>query len=257
MKRYYKNLTITGKTDGFGCQLNAVFSGVAYCENISHYRYVHTPFNTISHGFESQEWVDKINNFVGIPDMRRGRKIHVKSKYMKAVFRNPAQWYKTKVLAKLRYWYWKHKTPSDVDIVVHIRRGDIKPNHPSAGQAARFMPNEWYNQRLPIIFAQYPDDYRITIHSEGDFSDFESIIDNWPKSIIDRITWKLGVNMSSDCQNNMLEAFHDMASAKVLIQSKSGLSYTSGILNHNDVFFKMGSMAIGQTLPIDNWKVIQ
>ncbi len=37
----YKNLTITGKTDGFGCQYNAVLSGMAFCDKHNSYRYVH------------------------------------------------------------------------------------------------------------------------------------------------------------------------------------------------------------------------
>ena len=48
-----KNYTMSGKTDGFGCQLNAVFSAIAFCEHDPNYVYVHTPFFHVSHGWDS------------------------------------------------------------------------------------------------------------------------------------------------------------------------------------------------------------
>lgn len=248
----YKNLTIRGKTDGFGCQLNAKFSGIAFCENTSgRYRYIHTPFTSVSHGYG--DYSEKINQFIGIPDMRNGRKIHVVYRFMRNVFSNPSAFYTNRVLTKIRDWYWKDKTKSDVDIVVHIRRGDCRFHKSGIG---RFMNNTWYNRNLPSILIKHPDNYKITIHSEGDISEFESITDGWPNSITDRIVWKLGENYNPECENNMLAAFHDMCSAKVFIQSKSGLSYTSAILNDGIVYFKTGSNAIGQKYPINGWNLL-
>ena len=50
----YKNLTVRGKTDGFGCQLNAKLSGLAFCYNHPNYRYIHTPFVSVSHGWREE-----------------------------------------------------------------------------------------------------------------------------------------------------------------------------------------------------------
>lgn len=248
----YKNLTIRGKTDGFGCQLNAVFSGIAFCTNVPRYRYVHTPFYSVSHGY--RDLSNEVNNFIGIPDMRHGKKIHVVYRYMDAVFKNPRAFYTNQVLDKIRGWYWANKNKSDVDIVIHIRRGDVQPQN-GGDRRRRFMSNSWYNLVLKDMITNYPDDYRIIVHSEGEMNEFESIMDGWPNSIKDRMFWKLGKDNDANCEHNMLSAFHDMCSAKVLIQSKSGLSYTSGIINDQIVYFKSGNKAIGQRQPINNWNV--
>lgn len=249
----YKNLTICGKTDGFGCQLNAVFSGVAFCENVKGYRYVHTPFSNVSHGYRNL--ATKINEFIGIPNMRHGKKIHVVCQYMNAVFSNPSVFYTNSVLEKIRNWFWSNKTKTNTDIVIHIRRGDVQLDK-GGDRTRRFITNLWYNIRLPPIISQYPDDYKITIHSEGNINQFDSITEGWSNSIKDRIIWKLGEDDNPECEHNMLSAFHDMCSAKVLIQSKSGLSYTSGIINDSIVYFKTGSKAIGQRSPISNWNLL-
>jgi len=73
-------------------------------------------------------------------------------------------------------------------------------------------------------------------------------MDGWPEEIKSRTTWKLNACLK--------EAFNDMVTAKVFFQSKSGLSYTAGILSDGEVYFKMGSSARGQKYPLQNWIVI-
>lgn len=187
--------------------------------------------------------------------MRHGKKIHVVYRYMNAIFKNPKPFYTTQVLDRIRGWYWNNKTKANVDIVVHIRRGDVQIQH-GGDRRRRYMTNAWYNSRLPTIVSNYPEDYTITIHSEGDISEFQSITEGWSNSIKDRIIWKLGQDNDPSCEHNMFSAFHDMCSAKVLIQSKSGLSYTSGIINDQTVYFKTGNSAIGQRHPINNWNIL-
>ena len=67
-----QNLTIRGKTDGFGCQLNAVFSAIAFCEHDPNYVYVHTPFYSVSHGWgwEKDEENKKIDKAIGFANTR-------------------------------------------------------------------------------------------------------------------------------------------------------------------------------------------
>ena len=254
---WYKNLTIKGKTDGFGCQLNAKLSGFAFCDNHPNYRYVHTPFSTVSHGYRGKEDVEKINEFMGIPDNRRGKKIHSVFRCMDKVFNNPNDWYTNKTLAKLRSWYWKSPKPNvSPDIVVHIRRGDIQKHRRDGNRYRRFQPNSWYNKVIPKIASNYPEDFRIDIHSEGEYGEFISIFEDWPKDLIKRTTLKICETNSTTDDFNMLNAFHDMVSAKVLVQSKSGMSYTAGIYNENDVYFVLGNPDKGQKFPLANWKIV-
>ena len=105
-----KNLTVKGKRDGFGCQLNAKLSGIAFCYNHPNYRYVHTPFSSVSHGYRDRKNVDYINQFMSVhPDNRRGKKIHANFRYLKQVFAEPKAWYNTKTLSYIRSWYWSNK----------------------------------------------------------------------------------------------------------------------------------------------------
>jgi hypothetical protein len=251
----YKNLTIKGKTDGFGCQYNAILSGIAYCEKNAGYRYVHTPFSSVSHGYTSKEDSEKLNILTGIPNNSYGKKIHVAYKYMKNVFNNPKYYYDQAFRDKIREYYWKNKQPVNTDIVVHIRRGDMDKNYRCKG-TTRYIPNSYYNKLIPNIVRQYPDHYSITIHSEGEMSEFDGILKNWTKQMADRVIWKLGESFKSDCQFDLISAFHDMVCAKVLVQSKSGLSYTAGVLNKNLVYFMSGNRSVGQGIPLDDWIVI-
>lgn len=250
----FKNLTIRGKTDGFGCQWNAKLSGMAVCYNSrGRLRYVHTPFTTVSHCWNGSKEIQAINKFVGIPDNRHGRKIHVCQRFNKKVFANPAAYYTDHVLNIIRSHYWSTEkpNPSDCEIVVHIRRGDVQP-HRGGDRRARHMHNSWYNHNIPRVAQKYPSHYRIAIYSEGEVEEFAPIMDNWPKDLIDRTVFRLASPSLSFQEFDMLTAYHHFVTAKVFIMSKSGLAYTAGVFNEGDVYF-VGSGARGQTLPLRHW----
>ena len=269
------NITVAGKTDGFGCQLNAKLSGIALCVNDPKYRYVHTPFTTISHGMNN--YVDEINRWMNFP--YSGRRIHKTYKRIAKVHENPAHWYNNKALTELRTWFWRapsDKTVVDIDIAVHIRRGDVYPASQAKGRkvcpvtSGRYQSNKWYNKKIPEIASNYPDSYLINIYSEGNVEDFISIADGWPLDLKQRLNFRLApvshspnwskIDEVSLCnfhnhQYNMLTAWHHLVCAKVLVQAKSGLSYTAGIYNENDVWFTPGSRSTGQRLPLNHWKI--
>jgi len=257
----YSNLTITGKRDGFGCQYNAVLSGMALCHQNRKYRYVHTPFFQVSHGYQSPEKTSLVNKITGIPDGRHGKKIHISRKYIRRVFHNTPYYYSQSFRDVVRNYYWKNKTCVNVDIVVHIRRGDIHTGdrliNDKISKHPRYQSNKYYNKLIPSIVKNYPDHYTIAIHSEGDLSDFTGITDGWPENISERVIWKIGRNGDAQCKFDMLSAFHEMVCAKVLIQSKSGLSFVAGVLNTSDnVYFMPNSVSMGQKKPLENWKII-
>ena len=59
-------MTIYGKTDGFGSQLQAIFSLIAYCY-YKGYTYVHTPFYKMQHNDEHiQDFPNYMNSFINV-----------------------------------------------------------------------------------------------------------------------------------------------------------------------------------------------
>lgn len=253
----YKNYTIRGKKDGFGCQYNAKLSGLAFCLNsknwTTRYNYIHTPFMSVSHGWREEEATRKLNQFVGIPDNRVGRKIHVPKRFEGKVFGDPNAFYNSCTLDTIRGYYWStpKPAPADCEIVVHIRRGDVQL-HRGGDRRRRYMPNDWYNRVIPDVASRYPSHFKIAIHSEGEMSEFESIMDSWSPRLIERVVFKLAKDWVADQEFDLLTAFHEMVTAKVLVMSKSGLAYTAAILNENDVFF-LRNGARGQKIPLNHW----
>lgn len=252
-----KNLTVRGKTDGFGCQLNAKLSGFAYCFNHRWYRYIYTPFRTMEHDWDSPEDLKQTNQFIGFSDNRKGRRIHVAYKYMQVVFNNPNRFYNPATLDQIRSRYWSTPKPdkSETEIVVHIRRGDLMMGNKKfirRDRNRRFVSNEWYNVAIPALAAKYPDHYRIAIHSEGEIEDFLSIFYEWPRDLLDRVMLKVSKPLVRDQEYSLLRAFHDMATAPVFLGCKSGLSYTASIYNEGDIYF-LGSSAQGQQHKLNHW----
>jgi len=264
------NYTIRGKTDGFGCQYNAILSGIAFCEHDPNYNYIHTPFYSVSHGWGWEEnepessWkkrTDELNEFIGIPYPQEKQQIDKAQRFNKTVFNDnrPSNWYDDQTLKKIRKYYWSTPKPSkcEQDIVVHIRRGDVQPDGKGSDRRKRYTANEWYGGRIPWVASMYPESYTIAIHSEGEMDEFESIMDDWPTSLIDRTTWKLGKYWKHNVEFDLKRAFHDMVTSKVLVQSKSAFSYVAGILSEGDVFYYSGNKQSGQRYPLDNWRVMQ
>ena len=247
----YKNLTVRGKTDGFGCQLNAKLSGLAFCLNHPKYRYIHTPFSSVSHGWGEE--ADILNDFMGIPDNRHGKRVHAVYRAMNQVFADPNHFYNTATLEHMRKYYWSTSKPDKgkEEIVVHIRRGDVQINR-GGDRRRRHVPNFWYNATIPVLAKRYPD-YKIAIHSEGDMDEFQSIMTDWSQDLVDRVSWKLSQPYVRHQQFDLLTAFHEMVTAKVFLQSKSGLSYTAGLYCEGDVFF-LPSGAKGQRIGLNHWK---
>lgn len=248
-------LTCRGKTDGFGCQLNAKLSGIAFCETNSQWRWIHSPFTNVSHGYRGRQGSDKINKFMG-PPLRRWT--GVPNKIIKngctKVYLKPRFYYNNRSLSAIRSWFWGNKEPTDCDIAIHIRRGDVSSRQ-IGDRRRRFVSNLWYNKNIPKLIEGYPESYSINIYSEGVVEDFEPILNGWSSELKDRIVWKLGPPGAINCENNMLDTFHDMCSAKVLIQSWSGLSYCAGIINENTVLFRRGSRVVSQKRSLNHWNV--
>jgi hypothetical protein len=206
--------TIRGKTDGFGAQYHAIMSGIAIC-SYNKWSYIHTPMTSIEHGVNVQQ----MNEFIGIPQSSRSI-VNVSEAYSNTVHETdvPDIYYTDDVIKQIRGFYNSCPKPSlDVnDIVIHIRRGDI-----TARNTERYTNNHVYKQIIRQLNERYPT-YKITIHSQGNIEDFSDLISD---------------NVSFSLNKDLRVTFHSMATAKVLIMSKSSLSYSAAILNDKEVYY--------------------
>jgi len=258
-----KTYAIDGIRDGFGSQYLKKIGGFAYCEWEPNYKYIHIPFITIEH--VGPDMVEKLNKFIGIPDMRPGNSIDVKAKWQREVFDKPDRFYTDCTMDKIRAYYWANKKPESCqqDIVVHIRRGDLgkTPKGRRLIHPKRITPNEYYNKRIPMILNANPN-CSVKIHTSilanetrdsisGDdladcHKDYRSIFLGWDRSLIKRTT----LHINADIRNT----FHDMVTCKKLFMARSSLSYCAALLSVNEVFFQNGVSNSQTHWPLRFWK---
>lgn len=206
------------KSDGFGAQYWAMMSGIAICE-YKGYTYFHTPFKSIEHDVN----VEQLNEFIGIKqedsyDESLKQSIIVEM-YSSEVLNaeNPNLYFSDNVLNKIRTMYYSSYKPDipNIDIAIHIRRGDVSENDPST--KSRYTDNKTYVAIINQLKKLYPT-YKITIFSEGTVDDFK----------------ELNLDESNFILNGDIRfTFHCMVCAKVLITAMSAFSNAAGLLNVN------------------------
>ena len=217
MKKVY---TITGKTDGFGAQYQAIMSGIAICK-YKNYEYLHTPIKKLAH----VEIIDKLNEFIGIKSEKNNKPIDIKEEFSYEVHtsKNPSIYYTKEVIDIIRNYYYSTEKPSidNIDIAIHIRRGDVVKNTFGPGKIDRFTDENFYKEIIKKLLAKYPN-YIIHIYSQGKVEDF---------SIKEHSRLRFHLN------EDLITTFHSLVKAKIFIMAKSSLSYSAGILNENKVYY--------------------
>ncbi len=215
--------TITGKTDGFGAQYHAIMSGIAIC-TYKKYTYLHTPIKTLAHVKTIGE-LNELNEFIGINSIKKSKPIDIKEEFSFEVHtsKNPSIYYTKEVVDIIRNYYYSTGKPSldNIDIAIHIRRGDVVKNTFGPGKIDRFIDNNFYKEVINKLLTNYPN-YIIHIYSEGKVEDF---------SIKEHSRIKFHLN------ENLITTYHSLVKAKVLIMARSSLSYSAGILNENKVYY--------------------
>jgi hypothetical protein len=204
--------TIKGKHDGFGAQYHAMLSCIVYCHYYNH-EYIHTPFKNIEHNTD----VEKANHFIGIPYQKAS--FDIEKFYVEEVHWSPTPsiYYTDEIVNTIRDYYFKDKLPIDIDIAIHIRRGDVS----AYSNATRYTSNSDYCEIIKKLQQKYPH-YKITIFSEGKYEDFTEL--GLPECCFQLNT-------------NIFDVFHGLVCAKILVLSKSSFSYSAGILNPNTVYY--------------------
>lgn len=235
-KKQNINFCIHNKTDGFGSQLQACFSLIAYC-NYKEYNYIHKPFYAMHHNDENIEnFPSVMNQFINLEHIFKSTneltnyelsQLHqVKEGYFVHGSLKPEIFYNEEVLQIIRACYYSNPKPSIDDIylpntynvAVHIRRGDVNiQKYPT-----RFTSNTEYINMLKNINIIDKNNVVFHIVSEGNPDDFHDIIKEFPN-----IQLHLGINIQ--------KTFHLLVKADLLIMSKSSFCYCAALLNENKI----------------------
>ena len=224
-------LTIHGKTDGFGSQLHAVMSLIAYCRYSGH-NYIHTPFYKMQHNDDDiPDFPSKMNEFINaehiFPTINQlscydQSIIHkrLEGPFVHGSF-SPEYFYTDDVLSIFREMYFSKPKPTitydstTVNIALHIRRGDVS----NKKYLSRYTPNNDY-----IALLQKIDLVSHVVHlfSEGDEGNFADILEAFPS-----VTFVMHLN------EEITSTFHHLVMSDILIIAKSSFSYCAGLLNAN------------------------
>jgi len=253
--------TIVNKTDGFGSQLHACFSLIAYCV-YSNSRYVHSPFTRMQHNNEKNPIFPQImNDFINIES--KYDTIQQLSNYENSLVNgvqegyfvhgslHPEFFYNNKVLTILREIY-NSKPKADIpdydsskkNIALHMRRGDVNATkYPS-----RWSSDQDYINLLRKTIENIGKDgddnienYDIHILSEGEPSLFKTITDIYPD---------IKLHLSIDIQ----QTFHMMVITDVLIMSKSSFCYSAALINKNKIV--ANNLVRWWHKPLKTWSII-
>jgi hypothetical protein len=114
-------------------------------------------------------------------------------------------------------------------ISLHVRRGDVSPTYASS----LYTPDNIYVNCLSLIHGNYPPDWPIVIYSQGNPSQFQSLISELNQLIGRRIVLKLDEDiMSFDARSTLDE----LILSKVLIGSHSSFFHYALYLSSNMPF---------------------
>ena len=245
-------MTIHGKTDGFGSQLQAIFSLIAYCY-YKGYTYVHTPMYAMHHNNEKiKNFPAYMNNFINIE--HKFTTVEQLSNYDKSIVHtfkegyfvhgslHPEFFYNHHVIHLFREIYFSQEKPqlnydkNVKNIALHIRRGDVNKNkYPS-----RFSTNQQY---IDLLKKMTLDNSVIHIFSEGEKKDFQDIVEAFSNN-----------NIIMHINENIQLTFHYLVMADVLVLAKSSFSYCAGLLNKN---IKIANLITSWWhKPLRSWQIV-
>jgi len=216
--------TIAGKRDGFGSQYHGIMAGIAYCKKMN-YEYVHTPMSHISHSQNKN--IKKFNNLIGIPYSQNKTTdidiIKPNSFTGTNIGKNPDSYFTNDVIKIIRNYYYLNSKPDieEIDIAIHVRRGDVSDKTCNEKIKSRYTSNDYYVKIINFMRKKYPN-LKITIFSEGIIDDFKELQDD---------------NISFELNSDLIQSFHSFVKAKVFVMAKSSLSFCAGILNENEIYY--------------------
>ena len=251
-------LTITGKTDGFGAQIQAQMSAIAYVAGRPGTQYVHTPMGPKMdqdlHGVEDEDAADMdvfgglgsgAPSWEAIPEAYRGRvqTFEYISEVHNATTADLGRYYSDDVRELLRAKYRSTPKPDLPPvckpapfIAVHVRRGDVSADR----NVGRYTDNATYAALLSALSLRHPG-MPLIIFSQGRVADFGDLAE------------LAGGRLCLDV--DVRTTFHALVHADVLLIAKSSFSYAAALLSEGTVYADLIERWHHQPLP--SWQRLQ
>jgi hypothetical protein len=136
--------------------------------------------------------------------------------------------------------------PNELNIAVHVRRGDLLPGRQFSDLSSRMLSDAWYLKILNVVTQNTNQKLAIHIFSEGKDGQYHSENGtpfSWRAHFQDR-PYAVYEHIDSD----FMATFHHLLNADVLIGSKSGMSHLAGMLGkHIKIMPKMWHSYRGAT----------
>ena len=136
--------------------------------------------------------------------------------------------------------------PNELNIAVHIRRGDLLPGRQFSDLSSRMLPDAWYLEILNVVAQSTNRELAIHIFSEGRDGQYHSESGapfSW-KACFQDTPYEVYEHIDSDFKST----FHHLLNADILIGSKSGMSHLAGMLGkHIKIMPKMWHSYRGAT----------
>lgn len=242
-------ITCRGRADGAGSQAFGVITAMAMARFVG-CRYLHTPFAMMSHAEDTREdWARRWERFlnfgegetpvpedaevvplsevVAAPAAYAGRPVVVFATYFRLPLNADVPICESlRTTLRARYArspknrVMSHRDPGDGwTVAIHVRRGDVSATRNSS----RYTPNETVLRqitRLKRALAPFGRPLTLNLYSEGVPDDFRAFAD-------------AGCNLHIG--ESPFEAFHNLATADILMRASGNFSYVSGLLSEGIV----------------------
>lgn len=243
-------ITCTGKTDGIGAQVQAIFSTMLFAQEFG-MTYVHTPFDKVWGSGDAKEWEDFFNlgkSEIAIDDIDTGslnvvyidQPLFIRFKpntlyvvqhcHSFADSGSNARLY-SNIVDRLVEKYRSSPKEKDqlfnksekVNIAIHVRRGDVSE---TGIHSERYTNNLHYKSLLNSLIKMLNElkiGSSIHLYSQGSAKDFYDLED---------------FNIHYHLDECVFTTFDNIVEADVIIMSKSTFSYTAALLSKAIIIYE-------------------
>ena len=258
-------ITISGHTDGFGAQANAVATGLAFSALFG-IPYRHTQFSSgalMGHASTTPQDMESLDRFLGLKsDPTAAECVGRHHMFIDKYLRNKLSM--SKIVTNLREHYFtddktafqptnfggpprgKEYVPScttaSCDVAVHIRRGDVCDT--CINDRYRYIKDDEWTAGLSRIVDQIsakgpspaaggPPTIRFHIYSEGNTTDFVKYTEWAAAKAAAGLPVSLDLNLNGDIRN----VFHAMVMADAVANGPSSVAETAAMYTLGEKFY--------------------
>ena len=235
-----------GKEDGAGSQALGAMSAINFARAHT-IRYVHKPFRVVEHAEPGIEnWAAKwesyfnlgrgelsvatcaapmvpIEKFLRDPSLWQQGVTVCAEHFLHYALLEPQSWGGVRDSLQSKYSNYKAALPRSLKVAVHVRRGDVSLQ--CSKTARSFTPNHVFLKTLEILECHFRSkrmEFVLDVYSQGEPEQFREFAE-------------LGCRLWLD--EPAIDTHEALVNADVLLMSKSGFSYTAGLLCKGTVLY--------------------